>query len=348
VATEVIRADADQAGASIEHRGGIVDRLLAFIDRLPGPAAAWWLAVGIVLAVVGHLFVWTNPARPIGTISDDVIAPALIFAWFAWLGHTLNKVGTWAFNEFRPALGDPAAEDGYRLQLTTLPDRYAVIGAVVAVAVVSFAYYVGVRPFRESVPADVDYVSAPLWGLASLALGIVVMHTIRQLRLVSRLSAVARNVDIFKPGPINSFARLTAVSAIGLIAFVVAFMLYSPEQPIAYVIQESAVLVIAAASFVLPLRVMHNRLVDEKARLMADSQDRLKVVLSRVHDAVDQDDLGRAEQLRQTLTAVLAERDVLAKLHTWPWSAGTFRGFASALILPIALILFTQVIDRVI
>ena len=212
--------------------------------------------------------------------------------------------------------------------------------------VVSFAYYVGVRPFRESVPVDVEIVTAPLWGLFAIAMGIMVTHTVRQLRLVSRLSAVARNVDIFKPAPINPFARLTAVNAIGLIAFVVAFMLYSPSQPIAYVVQEAAVLIIAAASFVLPLRVMHNRLVAEKSRLLSDSQDRLKTVPSHVHQAVDQDDLGRAEQLHQTLNAVLPERDVLNKLHTWPWSAGTFRGFASALILPIALILFTQVIER--
>lgn len=300
------------------------------------------------MAAAGHLVVWLGITGRVGVIHHDVLVPALIFAWFAWLIHTLNRVATRAFDEFRPALDDPTAEDRYRRQLTTIPDGLAIVGALAAVAVVSFAYYVGVRPFRESVPADIEVVSAPLWGLASLALGVVVMHTVRQLRLVSRLSAVARNVDIFKPAPINAFARLTAVSAIGLIAFVVSFMLYSPTQPIAYIIQESALLVVAAASFVLPLVVMHNRLVAEKLRLLSESQDRLKLVLGRIHQAVDADDLSRAEQLRQSLNAVLSERDVLAKLHTWPWSAGTFRGFASALILPIALILFTQVIDRVI
>ena len=329
-------------------RRGVLDRLLAFIDRLPGPAAAWYLGIGVALGVLGHAMVWASTERPPGVIYHDVAMPALIFAWFAWLAHTLNKVATASFNEFRPALGEPESEDTYRRRLTSINDRYAIVAAVVAVAIVSFAYYVGVRPLREATPADLERVSAPLWGLASMALGIVVLHTITQLRLVSRLSAAARNVDIFKPAPINAFARLTAVSAIGLIAFVAAFILYSPKQPIAYVIQESALLVVAAASFALPLRVMHNRLVAEKLRLMSESQDRLKLVLGRIHQAVDADDLGRAEPLRQTLTAVLSERDVLARLHTWPWSAGTFRGFASALILPIALILFTQVIDRVI
>lgn len=315
---------------------------------MPGPAAPWYLAIGVVLAWIGHLIVWASPARAFGTISHDVVAPALIFAWFAWLAHTLNKVAISSFNEFRPALGDPDAEESYRSALTTISDRNAILASVVALAVVSTAYYLAVRPFRDPLPPEIELASAPLWGLASIALGIVVMHTITQLRLVSRLSAVARNVDIFKPAPINAFARLTAVSAMGLIAFVVMFVLFSPGQPIAYIVQEAAVLVIAAASFVLPLRVMHKRLAAEKSRLQADVQDRLKAVLARIHDAVDSDNLAGAEQLNHALTAVLAERDVLARLHTWPWSTGTIRGFASALVVPIALIVLTQFLDRLI
>lgn len=329
-------------------RRGFVDRFLALIDRLPGPAAVWYLAIGVTLAIVGHLMVWASTNRPLGVIHHDVAVPAFIFAWFAWLTHTLNRVSRATFNEFAPALGDSDSEARYRDELTTIPDRFALLSVIGALVIVSFAYYVGVRPLREPAPPEIEIVSAPLWGLTAGALGIVVLHTVRQLRIVSRLSEIARSVDIFKPGPLNAFAKLTAVSAIGLIAFVVVFMLYTPDQPFAYVVQEAMLLLVAAGSFVLPLRVMHNRLVAEKSRLMEASQDRLKKVLARLHQAVDDDDLSRAEQLRQTLAAVLAERDVLSRLHTWPWSAGTFRGFASVLLLPIALILFTQVIDRII
>ena len=331
---------------SNSYRPGLIDRVLQIVDRLPGPAYGWWAAVGIALAVIGHILVWMSTERPLGVIHDDIATPALIFAWFAWLTHTLNRVATVSFDEFRPVLGDPGSEHKYRYQLTHIHDGRAVLAAVIAVAVVSFAYYVGVRPLRVPAPAEIERISSPLWGLTAAALGVVVLHTLTQNRLVSRLSAVARNVDIFKPGPINAFSRLTVVSAIGLILFVIAFVLFSPEQPIAYIIQEAIVMAIAVASFVLPLRIMHNRLVVEKARLLAESQDRLKAVLTRIHEQVDANQLDRAEQLHHTLTAVLAERDVLAKLHTWPWSAGTFRGFASALLLPILLIMFTQFVDR--
>ena len=335
-----------QSGVRLAPRRGMINRLLAFVDRLPGPAAVAWLAIGLTLALVGHAIVWALSVRPLGVILHDVIGPALIFAWFGWLLTTLNRFAITTFNEFRPVLGDPDAEDGYLASLTTIDDRLAILAGAAAAGIVALAYYGGVRPLRDPIPPEIEVVSAPLWGLTAFILGIVILHTIRQLRIVSRLGSVARNVDIFKPDPINSLARLTAVSALGLIMFVAAFILYSPEQPIPYVVQEAALLFMAVASFVLPLGVLHRRLVAEKRQLLGRNQDRLKAVLARIHALVDDGDLSRAESLNHTLTAVLAERDVLQRLHTWPWSAGTFRGFASALLLPIALIVFTQVIDR--
>ena len=34
---------------------------------------------------------------------------------------------------------------------------------------------------------------------------------------------------------------------------------------------------------------------------------------------------------------LIQQRDVLAKLPTWPWSTGTFRGFITAILLPLAI-----------
>jgi hypothetical protein len=345
MATEAIEARA--VNTDLDARPGVVDRILQYVDDLPGPAAAWWAGVGVVLALIGHVVVWSTSDRPFGQILHDVVVPALIFGWFMWLNHTLNKVGAAAFDDFRPALDAPELEAGYRRRLLSVDDRMAVIAVVVAALVVSIFYYLGVRPARGPLPPEIEIVSAPLWGLTAAALGLAILHTITQLWLVSRLSGLARNVDIFKPGAINAFSRLTAVSALGLIAFVVVFVLFSPEQPLPYIIQESVVLAIAVLSFVLPLNVMHNRLVAEKKRLLGESQDRLKAVLSKIHDAVDDGDLAQSEQLHHSLSAVLAEQDVLEKLRTWPWSTATIRGFASALILPIALIVFTQVVDRI-
>ena len=207
-------------------------------------------------------------------------------------------------------------------------------------------YYGTVRPTRPTVDPVTDVVAAVLFAAVGAVFALLIVHTIRQLRLISRLSGLARNVDIFKPAPINAFSRLTAVTASGILAFVVLFVLTNPDQPLAFIGQELAMTGLAVACFVLPLRVMHNRLITEKAILVAAGQDRLKTVLGRLHVAVDANDLSNADQLEKTLSSVLAERDVLAKLPTWPWSAVTFRGFASALLVPVVIFVITQLIGR--
>jgi hypothetical protein len=105
---------------------------------------------------------------------------------------------------------------------------------------------------------------------------------------------------------------------------------------------------LAVASFILPLRVMHGGLVQSKLQLLDEMQDRLKQTLARIHATVVADDLSRADELNKTLTSLLAERDVLLHLPTWPWSTGTFRGFASAVLLPIVIWLVIRVLERVV
>jgi hypothetical protein len=344
LATEIVETTvlADTAGG----RPGAIDRLLGVIDRLPGPAALTYLFIGLSIALVAHVIFWASATYPIGTVSTNVLMPSLALAWFGWLLQTLNRVARETFDEFTPALDDPSVEDTYRRQLTSIRDRDAVLAGLATLVVIAVMYYGFVRQTVGTIPIEIETVSAPLWGATGFVLGIVVLHTMKQLRLVSHLSAVARVVDIFKPAPINAFSRLTAVSALGLIAFVVAYMLYTPAQPVAYVVQEVALLAVAVASFVLPLRVMHSRLVLEKRRLLSDSQERLKTVLSRVHSAIESSDIGVSDPLNNALVAVRSEIDVLEHLRTWPWSTSTIRGFVTALLLPIGLIVFTQVVSK--
>jgi len=345
MATQTVEGVDTAQGTNLE-RMGVVNRVLAWVDQLPGPAVAWYALLGGVLSVAGHLAVWASAAYQVGTFSSDVMLVPFMFAWFLWLLHTLNRVAADTFDEFRSALGDPDSESDYLRQLTGIRDRDALAAGIVAVLIVTTVFFLFVRPTRVPLPFEIERITAPLWGATGFVCGIVVLHTIKQLRLVSKLSAVARNVDIFKPGPINAFSRLTAVSALGLIAFLVAFMISNPDQPIPFVVQEIALLAVAVASFVLPLRVMHARLVVEKRRLLGDAQERLKAVLGRVHAAIDANDLAVSEALRNALESVRSEIDVLDHLRTWPWSTSTIRGFVTALLLPIGLIVFSQVVSR--
>ena len=47
------------------------------------------------------------------------------------------------------------------------------------------------------------------------------------------------------------------------------------------------------------------------------------------------------------VTTILAERDALQRLPTWPWSTAIFRGFVSAVLLPIVVWLVIRALERV-
>jgi hypothetical protein len=67
-----------------------------------------------------------------------------------------------------------------------------------------------------------------------------------------------------------------------------------------------------------------------------------------VHDSVDSGDMAQADALQKTMTSLLGEREVVSKLSTWPWSPDTFRGFATALVLPIVIWLVLRLLERVV
>ena len=107
--------------------------------------------------------------------------------------------------------------------------------------------------------------------------------------------------------------------------------------------------IIAAAAFVLPLRGIHERIAAEKRHLQAEIGRRLTTTLEAIHAAVDADDGPAIEARNRALSTLMTERDLVAKVSTWPWSAGSadrlpIRGPAAAR----ALNLVTRILQRLV
>jgi hypothetical protein len=47
------------------------------------------------------------------------------------------------------------------------------------------------------------------------------------------------------------------------------------------------------------------------------------------------------------IKSLLAARELIARTPTWPWSSGTFRGFSTAVLLPILLWRVLRILERV-
>jgi hypothetical protein len=332
---------------------GIVDRLIDLPNRLPGPSVFWFVVLFLIWLLAESAFLWLSGGEAVGSFNPDISAATVLGSYALGLTFVLKRVAASASSDFRPAIGN--APDAQRLtrRLMSMPDKQAALAIVIFDVVITTGYFAA--PNQSTIltsPSEVTIVVGLVgYLLTGAAVAILLLQTVRQLRGVSQLHAAATEVDLFNPSAINAFSRLTAATAIGILIFALPFVI-PPSDPqtssVFGALQGIVFILLAVASFALPLRGMHDRLVAEKRRLLGAVNERVKLTVARVHDTVDSDDLGRADDLQKTLTSLLSERDVENKLSTWPWSPDTFRGFASALALPVIIWLVIRVLERVV
>ena len=233
-------------------------------------------------------------------------------------------------------------------ELTTLPARQGTIAGLAGFAIVALGYVVdppgaGIETLHAAVLVG-KFVGPG--SARSALLAVLIYHTIRQLRLVSQVHALASRIDLFEPAPLYAFSNLTARTGIGLVLLIAYGFLVDPTINLEAAVLTGPVLVVAVAAFVLPLRGMHQRLVVEKERLQLQADQRFKATLADLHRSVDERDLSVADGLNKTLTSLQLERDALARIPTWPWQAATLRAFVSVLLVPIMIWLIIRLLER--
>jgi hypothetical protein len=103
---------------------------------------------------------------------------------------------------------------------------------------------------------------------------------------------------------------------------------------------------VAIVAFVAPLTGAHARLEAQKDLLQDATEQRIRGLLEDLHSDVDARDLAQVDAYNKALTTLLVERDMLAKLPTWPWSLRTIRTFLSTILLPMTVFLLQQAISR--
>lgn len=329
-------------------RRGIVDRAVGWLEGLPGTALPWVIGGIVVLGLAGHLASWLSGEIQFGDVRMELLLPLPFLAFFLGLIVVLDSIARSAFDEFKSLLDEtPETTERFRADLTSIPDVPALIAIILSL--ILNAGSGGDATALAAIPPVTGVVLAAFWSVTISSLGLLILHTLGQLRQVRRLLARAARVDLLDPGPVNAFSRLTAASAGGLLTIGVLFALVDAGDPsLSGIAAELAFALIAVAFFVLPLRGAHGRLSKEQGRLLGEVNVRLRLTLDRIHRMVDADDVGRADDLQKTEAALLAERDLYLHLSTWPWSAGTFRAIASAVMLPIFIGIVLRLLSRVI
>jgi hypothetical protein len=343
--TEAAASHPEAAG---EVRPTLIDRLIHLPERLPGPTLIWLLVLGVVLVIVANVVIWLAGDKPYGAIETSTVAPVIFTVYSISLVLYLDWIARSAFVQFQPALRDDSEPRAWQARLTSIPSRPAFAAIALLELVITLGYFSDPRTQAawDLVAPSVRVVTLIEYWTAVAALAVLIVHTIRQLRAVSQLHAAAKAVDLFEPGPLTAFSRLTAATAVGILVIAVPFTF--PLEINFALANAIGFMLLAGASFVLPLNGFHGRLAIERQRLLHEVNGRLRAVTGRLHSDIDRDDLSQATKLRDSLTGLIAERDLILKLSTWPWSTTTFRGIASALLLPILIFVITRLIDQLI
>jgi hypothetical protein len=200
---------------------------------------------------------------------------------------------------------------------------------------------------RQYSYGPIAIISAWAFGLLSYVTGSAIYyHTIRQLRLVSRILGLVERVNLFQLDPVYAFARVTAQTGVAWLFLAVASVAIFPFDliNITVIALYGAMVLLALGAFVLPMWNVHQRLVAEKRRLLAGVNRRLEATIGRLNQSLDDDDLARVREIDGALAGLRTQRSVLAEIPTWPWSVATFSGFLSALVLPVALFVIQVVL----
>ena len=344
--------------AELPYAPSWVDRLIAWIERLPMPAWLFYLLVLFATLLIEHIVQWMDGSLPTGSISPALAAeaPYLVFALAAY--QYLNTIARRALREFRAAL--QIADTEYTIleyELTAVPARPALvatlIGVVLAVSSLlstpaAFGLYPGTSTATALILVLYIVIQSPFYI-------VLIYHTLRQLRLVTAIDTRVREINLFQLFPVYAFSALTARTGLAIV-----FLLYYSYFFLYYlnvrgstpgflgVVTLVVLLLVALACFVLPLYGIHLRLAQEKSRLLGDANRRLEFALSDLHQRVDSGDYDKVDGIQKTLSALKAEHDVLEKISTWPWKTETLRSFISIIALPIILYLISRFLGRLV
>jgi hypothetical protein len=343
------------AGPERAARGGtsFIDRLVAAIARLP--FGGWWLYV-VLAILVGAWFTivrWLTGVAPVGQIDFGVLTPVPFALYCVALIQYLNVYAGRAMRVFAPALdSDPDRVEYWRRQLTTLPARptaiFAIVGSLIGLLILIQSPPSIYELFsRDLVTTNVLVGWVVILGFAANVL--LLYHTWHQLRVVRAAHAAATHVDPFRSAPLFAFSGLTARTGLGYLVLLYysltingEFNAREPTLWLSYV----PLTFVAVACFVLPLTGMHTRLATAKSDLIAEVETRTRGLTDELFRRIDEGGPTGLAELHDALSSLTIVRDRVVRLPTWPWSTGLFRGFLTAVLLPIAIWFVTWVLGN--
>lgn len=334
---------------------GWLHLMVEWIDRLPGPPGLFYVAVFVVSLLATQGTAWSSGAPEVGEFEALNVYWGAFAAALLWMAGYLERQAARAFETLRPSVAlEPEDAVALRWRLVVVPARPAAVLTAVG-ALATLAQFVA-DPAGAGIQGAAEPFVVAYFIVQTLLTAIILQllyRLVRQVRLVRWLVDEVVPIDIFQPGPVHALATLTArpVALMALLMAPAPLLIQLPGDFAALLVGWVPFLagppIIAALAFIVPLAGAQARLANQKERLLDDVGGRIRQAIDDAHQGTDAGDLSRADAASRTLAQLVMERDILAKLPTWPWSTATLRSFLSATLLPMAVFAAQQVLARV-
>jgi hypothetical protein len=332
-----------------------IDHLLDWFDALPIPSVLIYMIIFLINVLSIQIGFWMNDPETIGQFN---ILSFLDATWMPiGLGyiHFLRNVARRSFQEFRSQLDLPETDKEELIQrFTNLPRWPTLIISMLMFALIFFQsinspgiYFDPVRNPFAIYPIALD------GALSYIGLPLMVFFSIRLLLLVNQSYRLVEKINIFHLEPLYGLTNITF--QVGLLWVVVVTYNFFAEtfRPGNATIADATLIgltvvlsILAAATFLLPLLGVHNRIQAAKQHELSRNGMRMEEMQNRLYDQIENQNYGELVGMEKGLNALFAMRDKIQRIPTWPWTPETPRNFASAVFLPLFIWLTQQVLSR--
>ena len=341
--------DGPGSGAPDLYPASLLDRFFDWVRRLPVPAWLFYSGLSVALWLFFSVLAWMEGVAAVGFVPPFAADAAIYAVFYVGLIHYIDETAAGALERFRPLLTiDDESVARLHYRLTTMPAHHAL-----AAGITGAAMSVTVLPFMpENNPHLLTLQGPAEWlGLliGNFVVGIFAYHTLRQLRLVTQIHSSLASVNLYQRDPVYAFSRLMVRTGLGF-ALAVTLGLGPRMGPFlgtaggyslyGYLLFIPLVILI----FVLPVLSVRRVLLREKRALQAEVNRRLQSAIAQIHQQQDGAALGQVGDAKTLMDALITERDIVAKIPTWPWQPGAIAGFTTAITLPLIVWLLQQLL----
>jgi hypothetical protein len=324
-----------------------VDRFTNWVEKLPIPGWVFYVGLGLGLILIQVLFLWLDD----GLAETEVLLPVIIFnaLWIPYalaLIHLLDDQAMAALDSIRSMLETTELEfHGFLYKLSNMPSGATLIAGLTMLVFAILMERLWIAPVRfatlEQLPIFV-IVFQIIDKIPAFLLGALFYHTVRQLRLVNTINSNYIRISLFNLGPSQAFSKLTASTAVGLMAGIYGWMLINPDllaDPISLGFV-GALTILAVAVFVWPLWGVHRLVEMEKSRALREIDYRFEAIFAKFDQHLQDDDYAETERLNGTIASLEIKHKRIGKIPTWPWRPETARFALTAIALPLIMTIF--------